>query len=88
LHNLNRIDIHPAFAFVAVETNATRFLREKRMVTPYTYILSGNVLGSALAHDDGSRFDELLVPTLETQSFGVTVAAVLGGALSFFMCHN
>ena len=88
MHNLDPIDIHSALSLVAVKTNATSFLRKECMVTPHANILSCNMLGAALAHDDGSCFDKLLVAALEPQAFSVTVTTVLGGALSFFMCHN
>ena len=86
MHDLNRIHIHPALAAVAVETDATGGQSEQRVVAADADVFPGEMLGAALANDDGASFDKLLVAALEAEAFAVAVAAVFRGTLSFFMC--
>ena len=53
---------------VAVETDATGARVEQRVVAADADVFSGEMLGAALAHDDGAGFDKLLAAALEAEA--------------------
>lgn len=57
------------------------------MIFSKTYVLTGMVLGAALANDDITGNHLLTAKDFYTKAFAMRLAAVLTTTCSFFMCH-
>ena len=87
-YGLYRLDVHAALAFVFVKFYTACRQREHCVIATDAHVGTSLVLGASLADKNGAGVYELLVTHLQTKMIGVTVAAVLDRALSFFMCHG
>jgi len=61
---------------------------EQRPVTAHADILAGMELGAALTNDDAAGDDGLAAEDLDPKTLRVTLAAVGGCSLTFFMRHD
>ena len=60
---------------------------EQGVVLAAANVLTGVDVGATLANQDFARANDLAGKTLAAQTLGVGIAAVSGGAKTFFMCH-
>src|SRR6185503_12753676 len=61
---------------------------EEREIAAGADVLVLDPPGAALAHDDAAGPDHLAVADLDAETLGMGVAAVLGRAAAFLMCHR
>ena len=70
------------------EVDATVAQSEQRVVLATTDVFAGMELRAALTNDDVAGDDVLATEALHAKSLGMRVAAVTGGAKTFFMSHE
>lgn len=61
---------------------------EQGIVFATADVLAGMEVGTTLANDDVASDDVLATEALHAKSLGMRVAAVTGGAKTFFMSHE
>ena len=61
---------------------------EQGVVLAATHVLTGMEVSATLANDDVAGDDVLATKALHAKSLGMRVAAVTGGAKTFFMSHE
>ncbi len=71
----------------ALEFDGAVFEGENRVVAAKADIKAGVIAGAALANDDGAGGYKLAAIGFDAAILRVAVAAVLGAALTFLMCH-
>ena len=64
------------------------FQSEQSIVSADSYVQTGMNSGSTLSVEDVAGLDKLSVCSLGTQSLGIGITAVLGGAHSFMVCEE
>ena len=74
--------------FATLELHKAIGFGENGVVLAQADIEAGLELGAALTHDDGAALGELTAIELDATVLRVGVATVLGGTLSFLMCHD
>jgi hypothetical protein len=57
------------------------------MITTATYVHTGVHTGPTLAKNDATRSNRLTAKYLYAEAFGFGIAAVLGAAACFLVCH-
>ena len=70
-----------------LETNGAVYESEEGIILALADVGARMDLGSALTNENVAGENELTVSTLRAETLGLGIAAVLGGAHSFFMCH-
>src|SRR5207244_3372222 len=84
----DRIDRHIDAALGrGVETHLAGGQGENGVVAAQAHVLAGMPLGAALTHNNVARDNVLAAELLDAKALADGIAAVLGRAAGFFMCH-
>lgn len=73
---------------IAIPLDGAILESEKGMVAANPHVAAGMEARAPLADQDRPGEYEFAAETLDAQPLGMAVTAVLGGALSFFVCHG